>query len=285
MITSWDRNFDPKLYEFLQEDGIGKMPLGLLQHSSKLVKTQIKWKSNLLVAGMPLVCSYLRKFCSDENQDISKAIDKLIVLEGKFIEAGTTTELELPFNSFIFLERTLLNVLHRMSAVATSTREFVQLAKPKGIEILDTRKTTPGLRTMERYAVALAGGKNHRYDFTDSFMIKDNQKIFFGGLQKAWEYYRAKKSFYQAIIVEIHTLEELRLAGELAIQHIMLDNFTVPQIHQAIELKKSSMTYEISGGVNLDNLQDYLIQGVDAISLSTITFWPARVDISWKILA
>ncbi len=284
MITSWDKNFDPKLYEFLQEDGMDRMPLGLLQHSPKLVKTQIKWKSKLLVAGMPLVCSYLRKFCSDENQDISKAIDKLIVLEGKFVEAGSTTELELPFNSFIFLERTLLNILHRMSAVATTTSAFVEIAKSKGIEILDTRKTTPGLRAMERYAVALAGGKNHRYDFTDSLMIKDNQKVYFGGLEKAWNFYLSKKSFYQAIIVEIHNLEELKLAGELGIQHIMLDNFSTQMIHDAIKIKKSNMTYEISGGVTLANIQDYLISGIDAISLSTITFWPAKVDISWKIL-
>lgn len=284
MFFSWDKNFDPQLYDFLKEDGLSKMSYGLLQHPQEVVETQILWKCNLLVAGMPLVCSYLSHFCKTENLNLESEIKMLMSLEGKFLSAGTKTKVSLPFHQFIFLERTLLNVLHRLSAIATTTSNFVKIAQSKGVEILDTRKTTPGLREMERYAVAVGGGKNHRFDYTDCLMIKDNQKKYFGGLQKAWNYYQSKKSFYQVIIVEIHSLEELKIAADLGVKHLMLDNFSVAQIKEALQFKKVDMTFEISGGVNLDNIQDYVISGVDAISLSSITFWPNRVDISWKIL-
>jgi nicotinate-nucleotide pyrophosphorylase (carboxylating) len=283
MLEVWDKSFEKKLNDFLVEDGLDRMGFSLIQHPSDVIKTHIKWKSKLLVAGMPLVCALIEQFNKNEKYEFKDYKSALMALEGQWVKAGDLTEIDLPFSVFIFLERTLLNLLHRLSAIATTTSEYVSLARPYGIEILDTRKTTPGLRSFERYAVSLAGGKNHRNDLTDALMIKDNQKKFFGSLKKAWEYYSKKKSFYQVVIVEIHSLAELKEAIDLGIKHVMLDNFSTIDIHKAIELKTQNMTLEISGGVTLENMNQYLIKGIDAISLSSITFWPKRVDISWKI--
>lgn len=280
MIFTWDKNLSSQLADFLVEDGLDQSQFLLLNHPKNFVNTQIKWKSNLIVAGMPLVCSYLKQYCKIESEDLQKFMN----LEGKWMSAGSISNIELPFASFIFLERTMLNLLHRLSSIATTTQEFVKRAKPIGIEILDTRKTTPGIRSFERYAVCVGGGKNHRNNFTDSVMIKDNQKSFFGGLKNAWDYYQKNKSFYQPIIVEIHNLNEFVVAKNLGVKHVMLDNFSPVQIKEVVKLKNKDMTIELSGGINLENLEQYLITGVDAISLSTITFWPSKVDVSWKVI-
>lgn len=283
MFSLWNKSIDTKLNEYLVEDGLDRMSFGLMQHPDEIVKTQIQWKSKMLVAGMPLVYRLLEEFCRDENCDLPQIKKQFQKLEGTWVNAGDKTVIHLPFSSFIFLERTMLNLVHRLSAIATSTSAFVEIAKPHGIEILDTRKTTPGLRAFERYAVNIGGGKNHRHDFTDSLMIKDNQKTFFGSLKNAWSFYQQNKTFYQTIIVEIHNLEELQEAIALGVQHIMLDNFKIGDIQKAVAMKVAGLTYELSGGVQLHNIRDYMIKGIDAISLSTITFWPSRVDLSWKI--
>jgi nicotinate-nucleotide pyrophosphorylase (carboxylating) len=205
----------------------------------------------------------------------------LLSHEGKNFKPGFVIEFSAPFSVALQVERTALNLLRRASAIATTTNMLS--SKAKKIKILDTRKTTPGLRWLEKYAVRVGGGFNHRLGQVDSFMIKDNHKSFFGGLKPAFDFFQSQGSFYQGIIAEIHNLQEFEEAVKLGIRHVMLDNFQIEDIKKAVKLKSDFMTIELSGGINLDNIENYLIDGVDAISSGSITEWPKPVDISLKM--
>jgi nicotinate-nucleotide pyrophosphorylase (carboxylating) len=188
----------------------------------------------------------------------------------------------IPFNIALSGERLALNLLQHASSIATWTDKHVQIANKKGIKILDTRKTTPGLRTLEKYAVRVGGGFNHRFGQTETWMIKDNHKSSLGGLEGAWSFFINQGAFYNNIVVEIHSLEELRKAVSLGCMNLMLDNFKPQEIREALSLKKAGMTFEVSGGLHLSTLEDFLIEGVDALSLGSLTYSAPRVDLSLK---
>ena len=114
-------------------------------------------------------------------------------------------------------------------------------------------------------------------------MIKDNHKTFFGGLKPAWDFFQKMQTHYQGIIVEIHSIEELKLAVDLGVKHIMLDNFSLEDIKKAGLLKKAGMTFEISGGVTINNCEQYFVDGIDAVSIGALTHSAPHVDLSMKI--
>lgn len=269
------------LDKILQEDGLDRDIKYLISLSDKEVDCQLNFKSNLVFAGAPFLYLLLKKILGTEDLT---AKNILYELEGVKLLKGDSRRFKLPFNVFLTYERIFLNFAHRLSAVATTAQQFVEIAATKNIQILDTRKTTPGWRSLEKYAATVGGAKNHRLDSIDCLMIKDNHKTFYGGLEGAWNYFKSFNSYYRPIIAEIHNLLEFDLAQKLGIRHLMLDNFSPADISQAIKIKQPLTTIEISGGVNLQNIRDYLIAGVDAISLSTITYWPTRVDLSFKIV-
>jgi nicotinate-nucleotide pyrophosphorylase (carboxylating) len=180
-------------------------------------------------------------------------------------------------------ERTALNYLQRMSGIATYTHSVAGLLEGSKTKLLDTRKTTPGLRQLEKYAVRVGGAHNHRFSQSDAWMIKDNHKTFFGGLEKAWSYFQSMQTYYQNIIVEIHSLDELARAFDLGVKHVMLDNFSKDDLLKAVAMKKPGVTYEVSGGVKLETLKDFLIEGIDAISIGALTHSAPHVDLSMKI--
>ena len=208
--------------------------------------------------------------------------------EGRDMELGEEIGFVLPFGPAILGERVALNLLRRASSIATATQKFVRMAAPKGIAILDTRKTTPGLRTLEKYAVRQGGGQNHRFHQGELWMVKDNHKSLFGGIREAVAFFEKCGSFYTPILVEIHTLDELEEALAIAaenkrVHHLMLDNFSPEQVAQALKLKNAPVTYEVSGGITLENIADYLLEGVDGISIGDITAFPPSVDMSLNI--
>jgi nicotinate-nucleotide pyrophosphorylase (carboxylating) len=188
----------------------------------------------------------------------------------------------MPFNIAVTGERLALNLVQHASSIATWTAKHVELASHQGIKILDTRKTTPGLRSLEKYAVRVGGGYNHRLGQTDTWMIKDNHKTSLGGLEGAWKFFLGQGAFYNNIVVEIHSIDELKEAIRLGCKNIMLDNFSPDLIKEAVKLKQSGMTFEVSGGLNLQTLPQYLIAGVDALSLGSLTYSAPRVDLSLK---
>lgn len=268
------------MYEsFFQEDDLNRNFAYVSKLPNDTVQCSLKLKDDLTLAGLPFFFETFN-YLLDSGIDYSKFMES----EGQKFAKNDKKEIhfELPFNVVLTGERIALNLLQKCSSIATYTNKFVEKAKKYNIEILDTRKTTPGHRALEKYGVQVGGGKNHRFGQVDSWMVKDNHKAFFGGLKEALNYFSSINSFYTPVIVEIHSLEELKAGLELNIKHFMLDNFTPDQIRDAINIKREGITYEVSGGITLDTLDDFLIEGVDAISAGSITYNAPHKDISLK---
>ena len=264
----------PDVEKWLLEDDLNRNFHYLRSLPTHPVELTLKLKSPMIVAGT----DYFGAVFSFLGSDVSEVLE----LERKEF-SGTeayTFKTKIPFNVAVTGERLALNLLQHGSSIATWTREFVKLAGET--KILDTRKTTPGLRSLEKYSVRVGGGFNHRLGQTDLWMIKDNHKSCLGGLKGAFNFFQSQGTFYNNIIAEIHDLSELKDAIALGIKHVMLDNFSGDQIREAVKLKNSGMTFEVSGGIRLDTVKNYLIPGIDALSVGSLTYGAPRVDISLK---
>lgn len=264
----------PDVERWLLEDDLNRNHHYLRTLPAHPVELTLKFKSPVLVAGGDYFAAVFSFLGSD--------VPEILELEGKEISAGETLtfKTKVPFNVAVTGERLALNLLQHGSSIATWTKKFV--AEAGAVKVLDTRKTTPGLRSLEKYAVRVGGGFNHRLGQTDLWMIKDNHKSCLGGLKGAFEFFQSQGTFYNNIIAEIHDLNELEEAVELGIRHVMLDNFSASQIQEAVKRKRPGMTYEVSGGLRLETLKGFLIPGVDALSVGSLTYSAPRVDISLK---
>jgi len=262
---------------FLAEDDLHKNFGYLNSLPKEEVHCHLKVKDNLILAGLPFFFEVFNHI-SKENIDYSKHYE----FEGKRYTKEENFEIcfTLPFNIALSGERLALNLVQRASSIATNTEKYVKEAGE--IKILDTRKTTPGLRFLEKYAVKTGGGYNHRFAQSDAWMVKDNHKTFFGGVKEAIKFFQDQHSFYQPIIVEIHNLEELNEAYSVGARHFLLDNFSPDEIKKAVDNKKEGMTYEVSGGINLENIKNYCLEGVDAFSSGSLTYDARPVDLSLK---
>ena len=263
---------------YFEEDDLPRNLFYLEKLPEDKVSCRLHIKSDLVLSGLPWfqgVFEYL-----DEKGFASEALKSF---EGKSFTKGEVLELgELPFSKALTGERIALNLLQRASNISTYTKSYVEKAEKYGIKILDTRKTTPGLRSLEKYAVRMGGGHNHRLGQTDMWMIKDNHKTFFGGVKEAMEFFKSMGTFYTPIELEVHNLKEFHEAKALGVHHVMLDNFDPEDIKTAIKEKAQGMTLEVSGGITLENLENYLIEGLDAISVGSLTYAAPAVDISFK---
>ncbi len=181
-----------------------------------------------------------------------------------------------------------LNLLQRLSGVATLTRRFVRAIEGTGAEILDTRKTTPGLRALEKYAVLVGGGKSHRKDLGEAVLIKENHIRLAGGVSAALNAAQAAKGRARWIEIEVTNLDELRAALTHNPDVILLDNMSPPLVRQAVgEVRKhatpNKIRTEASGGITLDNVREFAEAGVDWISVGALTHSAPAVDISFEI--
>ena len=273
------RSLLPQILNWLDEDDLHRNFHYTKTLPEVLVRPVLKIKSPMLLAGLDYLTATFVALGSD-----LKDFEFLKEFEGKNFKAGDVIEFPKPmsFARAVTGERLALNLVQHASSVATFTQEFVRIAEGSGVKILDTRKTTPGMRALEKYGVRVGGGFNHRLGQTDSWMIKDNHKSSLGGLKGAWEFFVSQGAFYNSTIVEIHNVEELQVAISLGVKNVMLDNFSPDQVREALKLKASGMTVEISGGINLESVRNYLITGVDAISVGALTHSAPRVDISLK---
>ncbi|MBC7426975.1 MAG: carboxylating nicotinate-nucleotide diphosphorylase [Bacteriovorax sp.] len=272
------KGYEQDYARFFAEDDLQGNAFYLNQLPITQVECILKIKSNVLLSGLPY-------FVGAFNYLGSKLDYKeLSANEGVNFKKGHTISFNLPFALALSGERVALNLLQQSTRISTFTQQFVKAAEGSNTKILDTRKTTPGLRILEKYAVRVGGAHNHRFSQADVWMIKDNHKTFFGGLEPAWKYFQSMQTFYQNTIVEIHSLDELKQAFELGVKHMMLDNFSPADIVTAIAIKKAGVTYEVSGGVKLDNIKDFLIEGVDAISIGALTHSAPHIDLSMKIV-
>lgn len=180
-------------------------------------------------------------------------------------------------------ERTALNFLQRLSGIATHVRSFVQIAGHAQTQIVDTRKTTPGWRVLEKYAVRIGGARNHRMGLYDGVLIKDNHIAAFGGVKRSIDHVRQNVSHLVKIEVEVSTMEEVREAVAAQADVIMLDNMDIDRIQAAVDFIDKRAVVEISGGVNKTNLKRMIDAGVDLISIGALTHGAVSVDISMRI--
>lgn len=180
-------------------------------------------------------------------------------------------------------ERTALNILQHMSGIATATNKCVELVSGTNASVTDTRKTLPGLRALQKYAVTVGGGKNHRYNLSDCAMLKDNHIDAYGGITPAVSELRKKIGHTVKIEVEIRTLDELREALENKVEIIMLDNMSCEEMKQAVEITAGAALLEASGNVTSENIRAVAETGVDIISLGALTHSVKCFDISMKI--
>jgi len=183
-------------------------------------------------------------------------------------------------------ERVILNFLQRMSGIATLTRKFVEAVSGTRARILDTRKTAPGLRAVDKYAVRCGGGQNHRLDLSDGVLIKNNHIALAGGEVPALERAIRNRRGNQLIEVEVRSLDELRLALEHGAEAVLLDNMAPEQIRHAVEYVSTldrKIPLEASGGITLENVRAYAEAGVNFISIGALTHSVAAVDLSMRL--
>lgn len=180
-------------------------------------------------------------------------------------------------------ERTALNILQHMSGIATATNRCVKLVEGTNASVADTRKTLPGLRPLQKYAVTVGGGKNHRYNLSDAAMLKDNHIDAYGGITAAVNALREKAGHMVMLEVEVRTLEELREALAVKADVIMLDNMSCELMAEAVKINNGQAKLEASGNVTLDNIAQIAKTGVDIISLGALTHSVKCFDISLRI--
>jgi len=182
-------------------------------------------------------------------------------------------------------ERVILNIMQRLSGIATLTRNFVDAVSGTKARILDTRKTVPGLRTLDKYAVRCGGGQNHRLDLSDGVLIKHNHIALAGGIVPALERAHRNRRGEQIIETEVRTLEELEQALQHGAEAILLDNMPVDEVKRAIERcsrTERRIPLEVSGGITIDNVRAYAETGVNFISVGALTHSAAAVDMSMR---
>ncbi len=204
--------------------------------------------------------------------------------DGDVLEKGDIiAEIEGKTRTLLKGERTALNLIQHMSGVATATNRAVKLIEGTNASIADTRKTLPGLRPLQKYAVTVGGGKNHRYNLSDAAMLKDNHVDAGGGIANAVATLKQKLGHMTKIELEVRNLDELGQALEAGVDVIMLDNMSVEQMREAVEITAGRALLEASGGITDETLRAIAETGVDIISMGAITHSVKAFDISLKI--
>ena len=242
----------------------------------------------LVVAREPLVVAGVSVFHSvyrylGDSEAIQDATEDGMVLEAGQVIASIQTDAR----RLLTGERVALNIAQRLSGIATITRAFVDEVRGTGARILDTRKTTPTLRDLEKYAVKAGGGFNHRFGLFDAMLLKDNHIAAAGGLSRAFRRAREVCSDGMRLQVEVDTIEQLREALDVGADMILLDNMTVKDVGFAVQLVEGRARLEVTGGVTLANVRGFAQTGVDDISVGALTHSARAVDIgldvpSWK---
>ena len=195
-------------------------------------------------------------------------------------------EVEGDARNILTAERLVLNCMQRMSGIATKTREIVDLLEGTNTKVLDTRKTTPGMRYLEKWAVRIGGGVNHRFGLYDMILIKDNHVDYSGGIRQAIEntqQYLINQNKKLAIEIEVRNIEELQQVLETGgVNRILLDNFNFDTLREAVKIINGRFITEASGGITIDNIREYAACGVDYISVGALTHSVKSLDLSLK---
>lgn len=243
-------------------------------------RAQLLVKENGVAAGVDVAVEIFKLYDKNLKVDVLikdgtpiKKGDKILIVEGSS-------------RSILSIERTVLNIMQRMSGIATKTRTLADTIKPTKAKLLDTRKTTPNMRFLEKQAVLIGGGYNHRFGLYDMMMIKDNHIDFAGGIPQAIDKAKAyikKNKLKLKIEIEVRDLNELdQVILHGGVDRIMLDNFTPANIEKAVAKIKGQYETEASGGINESNILEYALAGVDYISVGALTHSVKSLDLSLK---
>jgi nicotinate-nucleotide pyrophosphorylase (carboxylating) len=257
------------------------MPFGDLT-SELLIEDDRQGTADALVKGAPLVAAGVHvagevfRLIDASSRFWAKAAD------GEMVQPGESLfRVEGMARTLLAGERVALNLLQRICGIATETRAFVDAVAGTGVKILDTRKTTPGLRALEKYAVAAGGGQNHRFSLSDGILIKENHISAAGGIRPAVAAALARRSGHLLRIeVEVSDLDQVAEALEAGAEMLLLDNFLPEEVRRAVALVQKRIPLEVSGGVTLDTVRAFAEAGPDFISIGHLTHSAPACDIS-----
>lgn len=243
-------------------------------------KARLLVKEDGILAGVDLAVEIFR------TVDPSLSVD-VFIKDGSAVKVGDIAlEVKGRTHSILLAERLVLNCMQRMSGIATKTNRIVHLLAPYHTQLLDTRKTTPGLRLIEKWAVKIGGGVNHRIGLYDMILIKDNHVDYAGGIKNAIDAankYISENNMSLDIEIEVRDLNELTEVLETGkVQRVMLDNFSFDNLRKAVEMISGRYITEASGGIVEENITDYAACGVDYISMGALTHSVKSLDMSLK---
>ena len=245
-------------------------------------KAQLIIKEKGILAGVEVARQVFRRF--DNSMNLT-----LFIADGAKVYPGDVAfTVEGPIISILQCERTALNIMQRMSGIATQTNHYVEKIADTSAKLLDTRKTTPGMRLLDKEAVRLGGGYNHRIGLFDMILIKDNHIDFAGGIEKAIDAVNDYLKIYGKplkIEIEARNLKDVEsILNHGNIHRIMFDNFDLETTRKAVEMVDGKYETESSGNINLDTVHDYAICGVDFISVGALTHQIKSLDMSLKAI-
>ncbi len=267
-----------------EDHGHGDVTSTLVIPASKIANAHIIAKEDFILAGMPFV----KQVFITVDKDLEM---KVFFKEGSYVKTGDLiAKGKGKARSLLLSERVSLNILQRISGIATLTKAFVDIINGLPAAIADTRKTTPGMRFMEKYAVRIGGGINHRFGLYDGILIKDNHIKIAGSISKAVKLSRQAHHLLK-IEVEVKNIVELKEALTAGADVIMLDNMTIEEMKDAVRVRdasafksKKKILLEASGSVRLENVRSIAETGVNIISVGSLTHSARAVDISMKIV-
>ncbi len=280
-----DEAFKEKLLDFVQLSL--KEDVGDGDHTSlsslpvdKMGEAKLLVKEDGVIAGVE-VALQIFKFV-DTNLEV-----QIFIKDGYEVKVGDVVLfVKGRIHSILKAERLVLNVMQRMSAIATKTASYVHTLEGTSTKVLDTRKTTPLLRFLEKMAVRIGGGVNHRFGLYDMILIKDNHVDYAGGVVQAVNNalaYKKEKNIAIPIEVEVRNFEELSdLLSCEGVERVMFDNFTPDEVTKAVRLVAGKMVTEASGGITIDTIRDYALAGVDYVSVGALTHSINNMDLSLK---
>jgi nicotinate-nucleotide pyrophosphorylase (carboxylating) len=259
----------------LEEDaGLGDVTSRAIFSAGHHSRAIIDAKQDLVICGLEVAAAVFA--CVDP-----KLKTRLLTADGKRVKSGAAVlSVEGPTASLLTAERTALNFLQRLSGIATQARRYADAVKDSGVRIVDTRKTTPGWRALEKYAVRCGGCFNHRSSLGEHVLIKDNHVAAAGSLTRAVERCRAAAPHSAKIEVEAKSLAEVREACRAGAGVILLDNMTPAEVRAAVRTIAGRAIVEVSGGVRYETLRDYALPGVDVISIGALTHSAPAADLS-----
>ena len=269
---------DPRLEILLklafEEDlGTGDVTTDSLVDPGAMAEGRILSREDCRIAGVPVAMAVFKHICPEMEFEVVAADGEDDVLRFKG-----------PARAILIAERTALNFMQRMCGIATMTRSFTRVVEDLGTMILDTRKTTPALRFLEKYSVLCGGGTNHRMGLYDRVLMKDNHRKLWAGNNPGrldLAVLQARKCFPNvAVEIEVESLEELRSALDGHPEWVMLDNMDCETMRQAVAIAKGKTLLEASGGITMKNLREVAETGVDAISFGCLTHSVKSIDLS-----